>query len=161
MTTIFDFQPSSQQAFQFQPTLDGQVYNVIVTWNLYGRYYVNIYGLGNNWIVTLPLLGSPSGINIQSLTWSNGAVEVVSVVPHGFAVGATVGLTVSGAAPSAYDGFYSMLATSPTTLAYDLPADPGAATALGTVSYGISLTAGYFNSTLIFREAAQQFEVSP
>ena len=65
------------------------VYNVVITWNVYGqRYYVNIYDAGNTLIVSLPLIGSPAG-------------------------------------------------------------------------YDISLTAGYFASTLVYRAALQQFEISP
>jgi len=86
---VYDFQPSSKAPFQFQPTLDGSVYTVIVTWNLAGqRYYVNVYSLDGTLIVAIPMIGSPLG-------------------------------------------------------------------------YDISLVAGYFTSTLVFREASQQFEVSP
>lgn len=91
MTTVTPFAPTANGPFQFQATLDTVVYNITVTWNVYGqRWYVNITDQGGNLIVCLPLIGS---------------------VP------------------------------SP---------DPG-----------ISLTAGYFTSTLVFRQALQQFEVSP
>ena len=87
--TTYDFQPSSTTPFQFQPTLDGSVYTVIVTWNLAGaRYYINVYALDGTLIVSLPRVGSPLG-------------------------------------------------------------------------YDISLVAGYFTSTLVFREASNQFEVMP
>jgi hypothetical protein len=88
--TTFAFTPQqTSPPFQFQPTLDGQVYNVTVTWNLFGqRWYVNIYDLGFNLIVCLPLIGSPN-------------------------------------------------------------------------DYPISLTAGYFTSTLVFYAASQQFVVTP
>lgn len=87
--TIIDFTPSSTQPFQFQPTLDGQVYNAIVTWGLFGRrFYLNIYTLGNVLVEALPLIGSP-------------------------------------------------------------------------LDYDISLTAGYFDSTLVYRQANNQFEVNP
>lgn len=84
---IVNFTPTPYSNFQFQPTLDGANYTVIVNWNLYGeRYYVNIYTLTNQLVVSLPLIGSP-------------------------------------------------------------------------LDYDISLTAGYFNTKLIYREPKQQFEV--
>jgi hypothetical protein len=89
MTTYVQFTPSTNSTFQFQATLDGSIYNVIVTFNIYAQgYYVNIYDLANNLIVSLPLIGSPQ-------------------------------------------------------------------------TYNISMTAGYFTSTLIYRTANQQFEISP
>lgn len=88
-TTYTNFVPPASGAFQFQPTLDGQVYTVIVTWSLFGRrFYVSIYQLDGTLVVSLPMIGSPSFRDI-------------------------------------------------------------------------SLTAGYFTSTLVFRQANQQFEVSP
>lgn len=66
MTTFTNFAPSPQTPFQFQPTLDGQAYTVVVTWNLFGqRYYVNIYDLGGVLVVCLPLIGSPVGYDIS------------------------------------------------------------------------------------------------
>lgn len=91
MTTVIQFQPSALTAFQFQPTLDGDIYAAIVTWNLYGqRYYVNLSALDGTLIFAIPLIGS-------------------------------------------------------------LPAPDS----------GISLTAGYFTSTLVFRQQSQTFEVNP
>lgn len=87
--TITAFQPTASAPFQFQATLDGQVYTVIITWGLFGqRWYTNIYALDGTRILTLPLIGSPD-------------------------------------------------------------------------DYDISLTKGYFNSTMIFRGTSQRFEVLP
>lgn len=59
MTTYVTFQPNTQAPFQFQATLDNNVYNVNVTWNLFGqRYYINVYDLSNNLIVSTPMIGS-------------------------------------------------------------------------------------------------------
>ena len=66
MTTYVNFTPSASAAFQFQATLDGQIYNVVVTWNLFGqRYYINVYDLSNNRIVSQPMLPSPIGYNLN------------------------------------------------------------------------------------------------
>lgn len=63
---IVKFTPSPYSNFQFQANLDGTNYTVIVTWNMYGqRYYINIYTLNNQRIVTLPLIGSPLGYDIS------------------------------------------------------------------------------------------------
>jgi len=87
--TTFNYNPTSESVFQFQPTLDNNVYNVIVNYNIFGqRFYVNIYDLSGTLILCMPFIGSP-------------------------------------------------------------------------LNYDISLTAGYFTSTMIYRIANQQIEVSP
>lgn len=76
-TTYIDFAPSAYAPFQFQATLDNNVYTVVVTWNLMGqRYYVNVYDLGGGWIFTLPQIGSPVDSNI-SITAGYFATELV------------------------------------------------------------------------------------
>ena len=160
--TIFPFLPSNTAPFQFQPTLDGDVYTVVVTWNLFGRrYYANVYQLDGTLVVSLPVIGSAGGVGISSIVWGGGKVTVTTAVPHGYRVTSTVAVTISGCAPDAFNGRYDCAITGPTTFFYLLANDPGTFTLLGVASYDISLTAGYFDSTLVFREAAQQFEVSP
>ena len=64
--TVYPFTPNQSGPFQFQPTLDGTVYNVIVTWNLFGRrYYINVYALDGTLIVCMPVVGSPVGTDIN------------------------------------------------------------------------------------------------
>lgn len=63
---LYPFNPSATANFQFQPTLDGKVYNVIITWNLGGaRYYVNIYTLQGARVLTIPLIGSPPDYDLN------------------------------------------------------------------------------------------------
>lgn len=89
MTTYVPFVPSAVNNFQFQPTLDGNQYTAIITWNLFGaRYYLNLYDLKSNLVLSIPLIISPD-------------------------------------------------------------------------NYDISMTKGYFTSTLIFRDSTQMFEISP
>ena len=89
--TTFQFTPSSTTPFQFQPTLDGNEYTAIITWNVYGqRWYINLLALDGTRIFTMPVIGSQSA-------------------PH----------------------------------------------------RGVSLTAGYFTSRMVFRQADQTFEVTP
>jgi len=60
------------------------------------------------------------------------------------------------------------LITGPATFTYPIASNPGAATVFGTASYDINLIGGVpnqngvpFSSTLVFRDASQQFETSP
>lgn len=163
MTTYYDFQPSTQSVFSFSPTLDGSQYSAILTWCLFGkRYYINIYALDGTLIVSKALVGSPVGAALESLSWSLGVVTATTVEPHGYAVGATVDLTVAGCAPDAYNGQVQALVTGAATLTWPLAANPGPSTALGGVSYDTNLLAGYFDtSTMVFRTPNSQFEVSP
>jgi hypothetical protein len=65
-TNIIQFAPSISANFQFKATLDGLVYNVVVTYNIYGeRYYINIYDTSNTLILCMPLIGSPLEYNIS------------------------------------------------------------------------------------------------
>ena len=66
MTTYYDFIPNAATPFQFQPTLDGQVYTAIVTWNLFGqRWYLNLFDLAGNRILTIAMVGSPLDYDIS------------------------------------------------------------------------------------------------
>lgn len=66
---VFQFAPSTQSLFQFQPTLDGQVYTCVVTWSLFGqRGYLNIFSLAGTRIVSKALVGSPNDYDIN-LIW--------------------------------------------------------------------------------------------
>lgn len=163
MTTFYDFAPSSSGPFRFSPTLDGVPYNVVVTWNVFGqRYYINVYTTGGDLVASLPIIGSPSGVALSELTWASGTALAMTGAPHGYKIGASIYLTVSGAAPDAFNGVVEALITGPNTFSYPLAGDPGNATVLGAVSYDINLVGGYFSeSTMIFRDGSNQFEVSP
>lgn len=66
MTTFTQFAPSVSKNFTFQPTLDGQVYSVVVTWSLFGqRWLVNCYDLSGNLVFARPLRSSPNGTDIN------------------------------------------------------------------------------------------------
>jgi hypothetical protein len=67
MATLIDFQPGQGvPPFQFQATLDGAAYNVIVTW-LWGgqRWYLSLFDQSNNWIFTRAMVGSPPDYDIS------------------------------------------------------------------------------------------------
>ena len=68
MTVFTDFTPTSQQIFQFQPTLDGAIYTVRTPWSLFGRrFYFEVYDLSGARLLTKPLIGSPNGYDINLL----------------------------------------------------------------------------------------------
>jgi len=169
MTTTYAFQPSSQAPFQFQPTLDGEVYNCTVTWNLFrggqgstSPYYLNIYALDGTLVVSRALVASPVGITLQNLFWANGRAYVTTSSPHGYLVGTVVDLTLTGNLPSAYSGIFECLITGPSTFWFEVMPNPGPFTQLGVVTYDINLAQQYFQtSTLVFRDGVNNFEVNP
>jgi hypothetical protein len=159
----YAFQPSNQGPFQFQPTLDGISYNAVITWNIFGqRWYINLYDSAGNLIFCQAVVGSPSGLILQGAAWVDGVVTATTVVPHGYAPGTTLALTISGVLPDAYNGAQKILVTGPSTFTYQLSGDPGPPTALGIASYNINMAFNYFQtSTLVYRQANAQFEVNP
>lgn len=159
----FPFITNTQAPFSFQPTLDNQTYTASVTWNLFGqRWYVNLNELTGERVFTLPLLGSPDGSAIETLTWSFGTATAITADPHGYTIGQTVALTVYGCAPDGYNGNVLAFIVDPVTFTYTVAADPGDSTKLGTQIYNINLAAGYFDtSTLVYRVSSQTFEVTP
>lgn len=162
MTTFIDFAPSAIAPFHFQVTLDGQQYNAVVTWSLFGRrFYLNLFALDGTRIVTKAIVSSPGGVAIEAMSWSGAKVAVTTSVPHGYKLGTVISLTIAGCSPDSYNGTVPCTITGPDTFTYPLATNPGAATTFGSATYNISLTAGYFTSTLVFRDQSQQFEVGP
>lgn len=172
MTTYVDFQPSTTAAppFQFQATLDGNQYNVAVTWNAFGqRYYIAVSDLSGNLILTTPMVGS--GAKIQGvLSWTEGTATAALQAPHNVPIGAVANVEISGT-DLGYDGAWRALAVDPVTLTFGLPADPGQYGVTGNASQDVNLVATALNqatgapyfstSTLVFRAGTNQIEVTP
>lgn len=159
---VFPFTPNARQPFQFSPTLDGNVYNVSVTSNLFGaRNYINVYALDGTLALSTALVGSPTGVSIQAISWAHGRASATTITPHGYKVGRTVSLTITGCLPAAYNGQISALIIGPEKFSWPIADDPGPGTAFGAAIYNINLVGGLFSSLLVFREASRQFEVSP
>lgn len=162
MTTFIDFVPPTNTPFEFSPTLDGAQYNATVTWNLFGRrWYVNVYDLGGLLIFSVPMIGSQTGITIANGSWANGRVTITTTMPHEYTVGQIVEFTVAECLPDAYNGKQKCEIASANSYIYDLAANPGTFTALGTTHYNINIAGGYFASTLVYRVSSNQIEVSP
>jgi len=172
ITTVVPFTPSNVAPFQFSPTLDNGVsYNLSVPWSLYGaRFYYTLAALDGTLIITAPLVGSPTGIPLQSLSWSNGFAVATTLRPHGYKAGTIKRLTISGVSPDAFNGLQDCIVTGPSSFSYALAAFPGMVTALGAASYDVNLAAGVVDpasgspvaafSSIVFRQDPQQFEVS-
>jgi hypothetical protein len=66
VSTVYTFVPTTSAPFQFDPTLDGTTYTVVVTWNLFGRrFYANCYTQQGELIFAVPLIGSPVDYDIN------------------------------------------------------------------------------------------------
>jgi hypothetical protein len=66
MTTFVQFEPSPQEAFKFQATLDGTTYQLVVTWNVFGRrWYLTCSAINGGVVFHLPLIGSPDTASIN------------------------------------------------------------------------------------------------
>jgi hypothetical protein len=163
MTTYFPFTPTTTPpAPSFQPVLDGATYTISVNSNLFGqRYYLLCTDQTGNIVFNLPLVTSLPSSPIEDLSWDGltQTVTVTMVNPHYYTLGSTLNLTIAGAAPSTFNGVFPMLVTGQDTLVFPLTTDPGQMTVAGTLSYLVSMTAGYFDSTLVFRNSV--FEVNP
>lgn len=166
-TIIFPFTPSIVAPFEFQPILDGVSYNATVPSLLFGnRYYLNLVAQDGTPIIFTALAGSPTGLQIASLSWSNGVVSAKTTLPHGYRIASTVELTVEGCSPDAYNGLRPCLITGTSSFSYPLANNPGHAVLFGLANYNINLVGGvakedgtFFESTLVFRVPANQFEV--
>jgi hypothetical protein len=79
---------------------------------------------------------NPPAVSISSATWANNTATITTSSAHGFTTGQFV--TISGVAPSAYDGGFVITVTSPTTFTYTLnqATNPGAGTAFGVADGG-------------------------
>lgn len=66
MTILVSFNPAPTANFQFNPTLDGNDYVAICSWNAYGqRYYISLYDNSGTLIMSRPIIGSPDESDIN------------------------------------------------------------------------------------------------
>ena len=77
-----------------------------------------------------PILDSVNVIN--AIIWNTGLVTVTSAQPHGITVGDTKRFTITGMAPTGYNGTFVATATGLTTFTYPVVVNPGASTVIGT-----------------------------
>jgi hypothetical protein len=165
-TTFYTFQPTPAGIpFQFQPTLDGNVYLATVRWNVFGqRWYIALDANNGVPVFNQALISSMPAVDLQTGRWENGRAYLQGIVPWvtlGFEPGITYDITVRGCLPEAYNGrMLPALAHDEFTLSYPLPTPPGDMTKLGQGSYDTNMAGGYFReSSLVYRESTRQFEV--
>ena len=90
---------------------------------------------------TLSLITQPSDLTpilaaaeaLTSLTWSANVVTATTTSPHGWTNGDQVPATIAGAAPTAYNGAFTITVTGASTFTYPLMSNPGSETVPGTV----------------------------
>ena len=105
-------------------SLDGTIITSQVSWDFANQ-------------MIIPFQAAHNAIAITSQTWAAGIVTVVTGAAHPFAVGDDV--TITGAAPDAYNGQKKLLTTVDNThFTYAMPVDPGTSPAgtPGTISAG-------------------------
>jgi len=81
-----------------------------------------------------------------SIAWATGVVTVTLASPHGLTIGDEVPATISGVAPSAYNGSVTATITSTTEFTYPLTTDPGTVTTQGKVTPPASLEINQMNT---------------
>lgn len=75
-------------------------------------------------------------VNITSITWSGSVATVTTAAPHGWTNGDVIPITIAGAAPAGYNGYFTGTITGASTLTYPLASNPGSETTPGTVALG-------------------------
>lgn len=162
-TTFFQFVPNVQTAFTFQPTLNRTQYTASVTWNLFSqRWYLTLTAANRSRVFTVPLIGSPDALIINSAEWELGRVTITTDPTRDYVDGQTVELTVRDCLPEEYNGRVSALVMNDHTFSYPVLVNPGPSTQLGRIVYDVNLIGGYIpNSTLVYRTSSQMFEVTP
>ena len=167
MPTIFPFTPSNVSVFQFQPELDGAIYQATTPWLLFGaRFYLNLVAIDGTPIWYGAVVGSPAAFALSTITWANGRVIVTTALPHGFRPATVVPLNVFGNVPTAFNGLVECFVTGPNSFWFTLASDPGSATVVGSASQDFNMIGGVPNSAgvpftnrLVFRQNSQNFEV--
>jgi hypothetical protein len=167
MTTYTPFLPpplASSGPFGFSPTLDFQAANGLVPWSLFGRrWYFQLTDTGGNLVVLRALVGSPDGIQNKSITtYSEGFVVVKTVGPHRFKFMDTVDLTLTAVVPTALNGIWRAFVTGPDSYRFQANQVFETVSSYGRTDYNINLVKYYvLDSTLVFRDSTQSFEVTP
>jgi len=68
---------------------------------------------------------------LSNLVWSAGTVTATANAPHGYTIGDTLLLTISGCAPVGYNGTYTCTVTTTTQFTYSVTSNPGTITTAG------------------------------
>jgi len=173
MTTVLPFIPSNIITPSIPVTLDGDDYNMVITWNVSAqRYYINIYNKATGlWIITVPLISSPPPRTVQSAIYDpflNAVVVTLSdpswwPIPSYAAItkpGMIVDYTLENFSPTTYNGKFRCMHLDPLVFTFPMVTTPGEVVILGKVSRLMNMVDTVMKtSTLIYRNGA--FEINP
>ena len=68
---------------------------------------------------------------LASLSWAGSVVTATASAAHGFTIGDTILVTISGATPTGYNGTFTATVTTTTAFTYPLVSNPGSETIPG------------------------------
>lgn len=143
MSTFVQFTPSTTGPFIFQPVINGVQYNAIVTWNVHGRYYLNLYDTSGNLLICRAIVSSGPRLGV-TLTWANDGVDGLATAttnaPHNVPVGQLANISISQSG-TAFDGNWQALATGPQTFTYALANPDENQPIAGQLSFNVNLVA--------------------
>lgn len=69
---------------------------------------------------------------LTSLSWASNVTTATAAAPHGFTIGDLIKLTITGAAPTGYNGTFLCTITTTTAFTYPQSVNPGSETVPGT-----------------------------
>jgi hypothetical protein len=162
MTQLIPFVSSNYAAPNFQVTLDGATYNIVITWNVSAqRFYVNVYDSNGNLICAVPLTESPPDITISDMYWDQNRQVVVVNSPTYICrpYGQIVRYTISNCYPDVFNGTFNCLMESLHVFSYQMVNDPGQIVTIGSAGVHFNMLEPWFNSSFIYRK--KRFEVNP
>ena len=172
MTTIIPFTPSNLVAPKFRIPLDGNDYDLVITWNVSAqRYYINIYDISRRWIITTALVASPPARAVAATVYdpflNAVVVDIVDPIlwptPLGGPItkpGTMIDYTMDNFQPGTYNGKYRCLHVNPTRFTFPMLTDPGPLVVLGRVNRLLNMIDTVFTtSTLVYRNHC--FELNP
>ncbi|MEG0234065.1 MAG: hypothetical protein RR680_18965 [Hafnia sp.] len=75
---FYPFTGNEQKSMIFTPMLDGEVYNCQTKWNIAAqRWYINISDNSGNRQLTIPVIASPVGYDINLLVGAFNSTKMV------------------------------------------------------------------------------------
>lgn len=164
MTSYYPLVINTRQAPSFMPTFDGNQYNVTIIWNVSSqRSYVLCQDLSGNIIFFIPLVETQAANSLTDLTYDSQNTRVVGTTSKiiNAPIGRVFNMSIIFTTPSGYNGSGMGFVLNENQFTYPLSLGnfPGIVTTLGALDIITSLTEGYFNSTLVYRNRV--FEVNP
>jgi hypothetical protein len=163
MSALIPFTPSNLAAPSFVATLDGAARTIVMTWNVAAqRYYLNVYDNDGTWIITTPLVTSPTGEIVTAMSYdpARRVMNVTKATGWWHKPGTMVDYTFLGFDPASLNGLQRCLHVDTVNFSFPLAQDPGVIVTLGSANRLLNMVATVFQqSSLIYRNGC--FEVNP